>query len=273
MYDHWTYLNKGTSVEIIETKLFGRVKAPTNVAELIKIAEGVSSRMSIVHMWRGQGDIDWPIHSAAYRRLNLGRRKVTERRMRDYELDLLRRARHRGYGYEDGRRLADFEVLAKLQHHGAATRLIDFSRNILVALWFACNSEKGKTGLLFGLHTDYINGQEEEAEEREYNQIFIDGESNAGATTWEPPAVTKRIAAQSAQFMYSIVSDHKMGSLDIDHREGAYLPIAITADVKQKFLRSLEGTFDIRAVTLFPDLDGFCHANTEHFRQWDSSRW
>ncbi|MCM7730621.1 FRG domain-containing protein [Enterobacter hormaechei] len=260
-------------MNILETKLFGRVKAPSNVAELIKIAEGPSSRATTVHMWRGQGNIDWPIHSAAYRRLKLTNPVVTELIMRNYEKDLLKRARHKGYGYESGRRLADFEVLAKLQHHGAATRLIDFSRNILVALWFACNSEKGEDGLLFGIHSDFIYGQEGEAEERDYNQIFVDGESNAGATTWEPPAVTKRIAAQSAQFMYSIVKNREMGSLDFDEREDAYLPIAITADMKQKFLSSLEGTFDIRAVTLFPDLDGFCHANTEHFRQWDASRW
>ncbi|MDO1787477.1 hypothetical protein Q2339_24695, partial [Escherichia coli] len=58
-------------MDILETELFGRVKAPSSVAELIKIAEGPSSRMSTVHMWRGQGNINWPIHSAAYRRLKL----------------------------------------------------------------------------------------------------------------------------------------------------------------------------------------------------------
>ncbi|WP_431306784.1 FRG domain-containing protein [Ewingella americana] len=31
--------------------------------------------------------------------------------------------------------MADFELLAKLQHHGAATRLIDVSRNMLRHSW------------------------------------------------------------------------------------------------------------------------------------------
>ncbi|MCR8998507.1 FRG domain-containing protein [Rahnella perminowiae] len=48
--------------------------------------------------------------------------------MRDYERDLLLNAWHQGYGYENGRKLTDFELLAKLQHHGAATRLIDVSK-------------------------------------------------------------------------------------------------------------------------------------------------
>lgn len=193
--------------------------------------------------------------------------------MRLYELELLSKARHKGYGYEEGRRLADFEVLAKLQHHGAATRLIDFSRNVLVALWFTCHSERGKDGLLFGIHSDFIEGQEGEAEERTYDQIFVDGMSIKGATTWEPPAVTKRIAAQSAQFMYSVVSDDPMGSLDFNKEDDAYLPICITAKLKKDFLQLLEGTFDVRQLTLFPDLDGFCHANTEKNERWENERW
>lgn len=260
-------------MESIETKLFGRIHAPQNLGQLIELTQKHSEARMNVYMWRGQGNVDWAIHSAAFRRLKFTSRIVTERKMRKYELELLRKARHKGYGYEEGRRLADFEVLAKLQHHGAATRLIDFSRNMLVALWFACNSERNKTGLLFGIHSDYLNGQEGEAEERSYDQIFVEGISEGGATTWEPPAVTKRIAAQSAQFMYSVVSDNPMGSLDFVLSKDAYLPIAITANAKEEFLSLLEGTFDVRQLTLFPDLDGFCHANTERNGRWDNERW
>lgn len=260
-------------MDSIETKLFGKISAPKNLGQLIEITEEHSSKRTNVYMWRGQGNVDWPIHSAAFRRLKVTHRVISERRMRLYELELLRKARHKGYGYEEGRRLADFEVLAKLQHHGAATRLIDFSRNMLVALWFACQSERGKPGLLFGIHSDSIKGQEGEAEERSYDQIFVEGQSEKGATTWEPPAVTKRIAAQSAQFMYSVVSDSPMGSLDFDPDKDAYLPIAISAKAKEELLRLLEGTFDVRQLTLFPDLDGFCHANTERNGRWDNERW
>jgi hypothetical protein len=36
--------------------------------------------------------------------------------------------------------LSNLELLLELQHYGAATGLIDFSRDFLVALWFACNA-------------------------------------------------------------------------------------------------------------------------------------
>lgn len=69
-----------------------------------------------------------------------------------YETSLLRHARHKGFDTENGKILTDFELLAKLQHHGAATRLVDFSKNVLVALWFAIQDNKEETGLLTGIH-------------------------------------------------------------------------------------------------------------------------
>ena len=34
----------------------------------------------------------------------------------------------------------DLEILGDLQHNGAATCLVDFSKNLLVSLWFACGN-------------------------------------------------------------------------------------------------------------------------------------
>lgn len=42
--------------------------------------------------------------------------------------------------------LSDFDVLAKMQHYGLPTRLLDFSTNPLVALYFACENMFEKTG-------------------------------------------------------------------------------------------------------------------------------
>ena len=39
---------------------------------------------------------------------------------------------------------ANAEVLTELRHFGADTTLIDFSRNLLIALFFACNGEHDK---------------------------------------------------------------------------------------------------------------------------------
>lgn len=263
-------------MKIIENSLFGKVFAPTSFSEILDLtAEHAGERFN-VYMWRGQGNIEWPIHSAAYRRIQNGRERfVSEIEMRGYETRLLKRARHQGYGYEDGKKLSDFEVLAKLQHHGAATRLIDFSRNILVSLWFACRSEPEKTGVLLGIHSETLGGMEGEGEERDYKDIFPNREYiiDKHPQTWQPPVVSKRIAAQSAQFLYSSVSDHPMGSLAFDKGDDAYIAIAITPQFKLELLTLLEGTFDVRQLTLFPDIDGFCFANSERFEQYSTERW
>ncbi|VVM26322.1 hypothetical protein BSPWISOXPB_3766 [uncultured Gammaproteobacteria bacterium] len=49
-------------------------------------------------------------------------------------------------------KLSDLELLLELQHYGAATGLVDFSRDFLIALWFAAHDNKGKNGKVFVLN-------------------------------------------------------------------------------------------------------------------------
>lgn len=273
-------LNVVEGMKFVETGLFGFMPAPDDFWELLKLASRDDPNDRNIFVWRGQGDIQWPIHSSAYRRLAKDKDfPPSDMMMRDYERELLANAKHQGYHYENGRALSDMELLAKLQHHGAATRLVDFSRNVLVALWFACNSERDKVGLLFGVHWSGIRGFEGRPELRSYNDIFGMSTSNVRdepenfPTLWQAPAVTKRIAAQSAQFLYSQVIADDFGSLVIDKTLELINPIAISPDLKQKSLRLLESVFDIRQYTLFPDVDGFCYANSVSFESHSNERW
>ena len=90
-------------------------------------------------IFRGQADREWPLESSADRRL----RKVTPRDVIEYVIErLLHPARDEGYGHHAGKPLSDLELLATLQHHGAATCLIDFTSNFHIALWFACQDHQ-----------------------------------------------------------------------------------------------------------------------------------
>lgn len=267
-------------MEIVETELFGSVVAPDEFWQIIELASIGESEKRNIYLWRGQGSIVWPIHSSAYRRLEKDNiSSPSEMTMRDYERELLLNAKHQGYHYENGRMLTDFELLAKLQHHGAATRLVDFSRNMLVALWFACNSEPDKTGLLLGMYWAGVSGFEGRPEPRTYKEVFGPGDPKAEdeldnfPRLWQPPAVTRRIAAQSAQFLYSRVENAQTGSLVLCQNPNHLNLIAITPELKKQCLVLLENVFDIRQFTLFPDIDGFCYSNSVSFESHSNERW
>lgn len=260
-------------MRLFNSILFGEIPSPTCITDILLLAQEHSKNSTNVHVWRGQSNIEWPIHSSAFRRLALTYEKVSERAMQNYELYLLEHATHQGYRYDNGRILSDFELLAKLQHHGAATRLIDCSRNLLVALWFACNTEPSKTGLLFGVHSNHVGGNENQPEDEKYQMVFSEIQEIQHPQIWQPPVVSKRIAAQSAQFLYSTVSDAKIGSLRIEQKPEVYLAMAIEPEFKKLFLSVLSGSFDIRYLTLFPDIDGFGYANSYRFEQYESQRW
>ena len=260
-------------METYDSDLFGKLPAPQRIEELLEVVQDFSEDRLPVYMWRGQGDIAWSIDSAAYRKLNQTKKVVTENDLQRYEKDLLERASHQGFCYENGRRLSDFELLAKLQHHGAATRLVDCSRNLLVALWFASSGQKETTGLLLGCHSDHLGGSESKDESRSYTEIVERIKPREHPQTWQPPSVSPRISAQHAQFLYSTVCDKEQGSLWLDSKEKATLYIAITPKFKTYSLNVLREIFDIRGPTLFPDLDGFGMSNSVSGIDYGGHRW
>ncbi len=112
------------------------------------------------YAFRGQANAEWELHSSATRRLRRAGRIQTNGSKQTsngklwniyrgyHKEDLIFPARTAGFDIEEGRVVSDLQLLSKLQHFGAATGLIDFTWNPLIALWFACaeHREKGKKG-------------------------------------------------------------------------------------------------------------------------------
>ncbi|MGE7621703.1 FRG domain-containing protein [Viridibacillus sp. NPDC096237] len=258
-----------------ESNLYGSIKEPEDIFELLEMIIGKSHGTDhSIKVWRGQANADWRIDSGAYRRLLEKKSEVREFDLISYEISLLNRARHKGYGIDNGILLSDMELLARLQHHGAATRLVDFSKNSLIALWFCVNTVTEEYGLLFGVDTDYVGGMEGILGDnfKAYSSATTKLDKHNYPMLIEPPVVSKRIASQHGVFLYSDISDKQTGSLKIpDTEENIF--IAISPKLKKQSRKVLTESFDLRKETLFPDLDGFSAANSFREHPTEAFRW
>ena len=169
----------------------------TEARAVILTVEKFARRKSLEVYWRGQMDHTWGLHSSLVRSLT----SVTTPND-----DLLNRSEDRIL--EDSREwIADLrnptfqEPIAKLgymQHHGIPTRLIDFTRDPSIALFFAAEGMDDVDGRLFALlvePSDVITKNPKGTPWREFmsNEIKIWNPSSAGV-------VFPRLEAQDGVF-------------------------------------------------------------------------
>ncbi len=164
-------------------------------------------------LYRGLADSTWEVEASAVRRLKQYSKQpsadVPQKAFHDYIRDLLQRARGRGFGIQDGTSLSDLELLAELQHYGAATCLIDFTTNPLAALWFACNKvhpmedEKDIHGKVVAICTDDPNKFEEITHEnKQVEKEVVKFFHNEGKLyIWKPSNRNNRVIAQQSIFI------------------------------------------------------------------------
>ncbi|NCT91938.1 FRG domain-containing protein [Cellulomonas sp. APG4] len=102
-------------------------------------------------VYRGQSHADFGLTSSLYRLCRKALPSgVAEKRLAEVEAKVLAAMRSEGLG----RRMSDGQLLSVLQHHGVPTRLIDFSRGPLEALYFAVEGRDGIDGRMFVVRVD-----------------------------------------------------------------------------------------------------------------------
>ena len=221
------------------------------------------------YLFRGVPNDSYEIEASACRRLPEVERSNPYSLLR-INKRLIEEARLLGHDQKNGRRLSDLDLLAELQHFGAATCLIDFTRNALAALWFACqrSSTEGKAkkevnGKVFAVPRAGV-GRFETVDtkliEKDIDYFFEPDESGRYRLyQWEPKLQNNRIIAQHSVFLFSG-----------DPIEAADECVLMKSS-KPKILESLNQLSDINEASMYPDFDGFArlHAHDKPYTEPD----
>ncbi len=236
--------------------------AISTVAEFLECIERSRSDDETELLYRGQADAKWIVDCSAVRRLRADHNFAIDSTLIGHALvgyldDLLNKAsQYVGKCPELPGGCTDLEVLAQLQHQGAATGLIDFTLEPLVSLWFACSGYPTEDGAVYVLSRSDVQ-ETDEAEVRENGVLkYFYG---AGTKDWDDPpylwcpgAMYGRPASQESVFI-----------LGVPFLWPALLnKIVIDKNFKQPLLEELRIAHGIAEEKLFPDLSGYAHANS-----------
>jgi hypothetical protein len=132
-----------------------------------------------------------------------------------------------------------YEWLAIAQHHGMPTRLLDWSRNPLIAAYFAVEEKYDGDSVVYAYRNNEYTDQNR----------FPDPFRITSVKRFIPRHVTSRITAQSGLFTI-----HPDPSEDSRNMEGVTKMI-IRSSFRKK-LKSILYKYGVHRSSLFPDLDG-----------------
>ena len=220
-------------------------------------------------VYRGQCG-NWEVESGAYRRLHSDASEQPVEDLVQYQENLIHQAKQ--YDIEIKNDMSDIFVLSELQHYGAATSLIDFTKSALIALWFACqhskrNNENEMSGKVFCLDISvpkrFLQLKGEEQESKSISEVLqlnfqgqdkVSGADSKATAIWKPAMANNRIIKQDSLFIFN-----KTGKLDPTMFQKI---IVIPHEHKEAIRESLKNMAGFSEESLFPDFYGFAQNNS-----------
>ena len=135
----------------------------------------------------------------------------------------------------------DWEWLAIAQHYGLPTRLLDWTLNPLVSLYFACKENELSDGVV------YLGECLDEFKTNDITSPFDVTETRK----WSSHYINARLASQDGLFT---LSENPLK----EHTLGVLCKIIIKAQAKKSLLSTLSN-FGVHSATVFPGLEGVAH--------------
>ena len=250
---------------------FGAIPGPETLEEFFRLVQHASGTHRGPILWRGQENYTWRLEPGVVRRLKRSPFMPASappilpslsmaRDIEEYEDALLDDAMATGLVARDTLPLHAF---ATLQHYGAATRLLDFTYNPILALWFACQSSLEIGGVLFALTAERLSGRPS------LDQPVADLAKQHGAFCWAPPNSSMRMLAQQSVFLVADIVESPWGcysgisqTSSPDWVGNDLMPIYVPPSLKSSMSGLWQSALGLSVRSVFPDIEGFSAAHS-----------
>lgn len=217
------------------------------IQDTIKLGLKLDRLNNSFTIYRGQ-EKDWPLLPSIGRNSSLLSEKILEK-----EIKILKEFKRLSYPYLDSNlKYDEWDLLALAQHHRLPTRLLDWTRNPLVALWFACIKEKEKNNDSDRIVWLLAVGGDDLVMKSDLGGPFTQDKTKV----FRPDHITKRITSQNGWFtVHNFEKDKIIPLSEIVKYNPRMMKIRIPETIRNDILDKLD-VMGVNNFSLFPDLEG-----------------